>query len=71
MLISEPVENLSTRGPGLLGRWVRRQTNPGVGGFAYRYDLAGFREFAERHGASEVVYEPGSRNAIAIFEKTV
>jgi glycosyltransferase involved in cell wall biosynthesis len=68
VIISEPVENWSSRGPSAWSRLMRRLTNPGVGEFDYRYDLASFRAFAERHGAAEVRYEPGWRNAVAVFE---
>jgi glycosyltransferase involved in cell wall biosynthesis len=68
VVISEPVENLSSRGPSVWSRLMRRLTNPGVGEFAYRYDLASFQAFAEQHGAAEVQYEPGWRNAVAVFE---
>ena len=40
-----------------------------MGEFEYRYDLDGFRAFAEAHGATELHYEPGWRNALAVFEK--
>jgi hypothetical protein len=31
-------------------------------------DLEAFRAFAEREGASQIAFEPGWRNAIAVFE---
>ena len=68
VIISEPVENLSSGGVSVWSRLMRRFTDPGVGEFGYRYDLASFQEFAKRHGASEVQYEPGWRNAVAVFE---
>lgn len=68
VVISEPVRNLSARGPGPWGRLVAALTNPGVGEYGYRYDLAGFRAFAERHGAVEFAHAPGWRNALAVFE---
>ncbi len=69
VLISEPIENLSTRAPGFWGGFVRRLTNPGTGEFEHRYDLEGFRAFAEQHGATGFYHDPGWRNALAIFEK--
>jgi glycosyltransferase involved in cell wall biosynthesis len=70
VIISEPVHNLSTSVP----RWARglvaSLANPGVGEYSDRFDLAGFRAFAERHGASEFAYRPGQRNAIAVFTKS-
>jgi glycosyltransferase involved in cell wall biosynthesis len=68
VIISEPVENLLSRGPSRWSRLMRRFTNPGVGDFGFRHDLASFQSFAERHGAAEVRYEPGWRNAVAVFE---
>ncbi len=70
VIVSEPVTNLSTRAPGMLGRVAAALTNPGVGEYTERYDLASFRSLAERHGATELVHEPGTRNAIAIFAGT-
>jgi hypothetical protein len=46
---------------------LRPFTNPGGGSYRFRYDLESFRIFAEREGASEIEFEPGWRNAIAIF----
>jgi glycosyltransferase involved in cell wall biosynthesis len=68
VIVSEPVENLSAGG-GAWRRWIARWTNPGVGEFEERYDLEGFRAFAERHGARELHHPPGARNALAVFEK--
>ncbi|HXJ34665.1 MAG TPA: glycosyltransferase [Candidatus Eisenbacteria bacterium] len=68
VILSEPVHNLSTAVPGVIGRLVAAATNPGVGTeHMERYDLETFRAFAERHGASAFVHAPGDRNAIAIF----
>src|SRR5262245_22849622 len=69
VIISEPVHNLSTSSPGVLGSVVRRLTNPGLGDYGDRFDLGSFRAFAEKHGASEFVTRPGARNAIAVFRK--
>src|SRR5262245_37611689 len=70
VIISEPVHNLSTSSPGVLGSMVRRLTNPGVGDYGERFDLASFRAFAEKHGASEFVSRADARNAIAVFRKS-
>ena len=67
VILSEPVHNLSTSSPGVAGRVVAALTNPGVGEYTERYDLASFRAFAEAHGAREFLYQPGDRNAVAIF----
>jgi glycosyltransferase involved in cell wall biosynthesis len=67
VILSEPVSNVSTRAPGVLGRLAAAATNPGVGEYGARYDLASFRAFAERHDAVEFVHPPGARNAIAVF----
>jgi glycosyltransferase involved in cell wall biosynthesis len=67
VIVSEPIANLSARGPSAWGRLLRRLTDPGVGDYSHRYDLAGFRALAERHGASEFVHEPDWRNALAVF----
>ncbi len=66
VLVSEPVENLSSR-PGWLGRLAAAVSNPGTGAVQERFDLESFRELAERHGAVEFHWQPGDRNAIAVF----
>jgi len=68
VIISEPVRNLSQHGFRLLGRGVNALTRAGVGDHTYRFDLESFQRFAERTGASDLRYEPGSRNAVALFE---
>jgi hypothetical protein len=52
-----------------MGGIANRLTNPGVGEFQYRFDLDSFRSFAERHGAIRFLYQPGQRNAVAVFIK--
>jgi hypothetical protein len=54
----------------MLGRVAAALTNPGVGEYTERYDRASFRALAERHGATELVHEPGMRNAVAVFAGT-
>jgi glycosyltransferase involved in cell wall biosynthesis len=67
VVITEPIENLSTSLPGPLGRLAAWATNPGAGEYEERYDLTTFRAFAERHGATAFLHEPGDRNAVAVF----
>jgi glycosyltransferase involved in cell wall biosynthesis len=67
VIISEPIHNLSASRSGLVARVAKGLSNPGVGEYGERFDLAEFRRFAETHGASEFSYEPGQRNAIAVF----
>jgi ubiquinone/menaquinone biosynthesis C-methylase UbiE len=67
VIVSEPVENLSAHANPALARIARAFTNPGVGDYRERFDLEEFRALAEAHGASEFRYEPGRRNAIAVF----
>src|SRR5262249_38064517 len=67
VVISEPVQNVSTSLPGPLGRLAAWATNPGAGEYDERYDLATFRAFAERHGATVFAHAPGERNAVAVF----
>jgi glycosyltransferase involved in cell wall biosynthesis len=69
LIVSEPVRNLSSARWRWLKRLANRLTNPGVGEFGFRFDLESFRAFAQTHGASEFVYEPGARNALAVFRK--
>jgi SAM-dependent methyltransferase len=67
VIISEPVENLSASRTALgrcFGRWL---SNPGIGQHDRRLDYESFLEFAQRHGAGQVIREPGRRNAIAVF----
>jgi glycosyltransferase involved in cell wall biosynthesis len=70
VIISEPVQNVSASPLPGLGTLARKLTNPGVGEYGARYDLATFRRFAETHGATEFTHRPGQRNAIAVFRKT-
>jgi glycosyltransferase involved in cell wall biosynthesis len=67
VIISEPVENLSSSRTALgrsLGRWL---SNPGAGQHDRRFDYESFSGFARRYGAEQVIREPGRRNAIAVF----
>ena len=68
VIVSEPIQNLSTTGP----RWLRglaaRLSDPGTGDFRERFDLAAFEAFAKRHGAAVFEHRAGARNALAVFE---
>jgi glycosyltransferase involved in cell wall biosynthesis len=65
VVVSEPVRNLAQRP--IVGRLAAALSNPGAGEYAYRYDLASFRRFAEANDAVEVSCPPHARNAIAVF----
>jgi hypothetical protein len=66
VIISEPVKNMSSH-PSPLGGVAAWLTNPGVGEYDQRFDLATFEAFSRQNGASEFSYRPGDRNAIAVF----
>jgi hypothetical protein len=68
VILSEPVDNLSSGGRHPFGALLRPFTKPGPGSYRYRYDLESFRAFAQREGASEVAHESDWRNAVAVFE---
>ena len=53
----------------LLGRVASRLTNPGVGEYRERFDLAELRALASAHGATEFLHRDGDRNAIAVFRR--
>ena len=65
-IVSEPVHNLSHRGT-LFGRLAARLTNPGVGEYAERFDLAEMRTLASQYGATEFLHRESDRNAIIVF----
>jgi glycosyltransferase involved in cell wall biosynthesis len=67
VIVSEPVENVSASRSRLVAGVARALTNPGVGAHGARFDLEGFRAFAARHGAAELAWRPGDRNAVAVF----
>lgn len=67
VIISEPVQNLSQHRIKWFARIANRLTNPGVGRYDIRFDLKGFREFAERNAADRIVEGPDNRIAIALF----
>jgi glycosyltransferase involved in cell wall biosynthesis len=67
LIISEPVENLSSHPVRALGWIANKLTDPGIGDFEYRYDRASFESFARGRGAREIEYRPGDKNALAVF----
>ncbi len=67
VIVSEPVQNLSTHANPVFARVANSLTNPGVGDYQKRFSLEEFRAFAEADGVSEFRYEVGRRNAIALF----
>ena len=68
VIVSEPIRNLSESGPRWFRRLAARLTDPGVGEFRGRFDLASFQAFATRHGAAVFEHREGERNALAVFE---
>ena len=50
----------------VIGGLVAALTNPGVGSYAGRFDLASFTALAERHGGT-VAHDADQRNAIAVL----
>lgn len=68
VVISEPVQNWSSK-PSLLGKAASWLSNPGVGEYEQRFDADSFRELTERHGATELSYSEGARNAVAVFKR--
>jgi SAM-dependent methyltransferase len=64
VIVSEPVRNLSDAP--LIGPLAAALTNPGVGSYAGRLDLARLEELARRHGG-EVFHRAGDRNAVAVL----
>ena len=68
VIISEPVHNLS-RHPSLMGRVAARLTNPGIGEYRERFNLAELQALASTHGATEFLHHDGDRNAIAVFRR--
>ncbi len=68
VIVSEPIENVSNHPVKWLARLANHLTNPGIGAYSFRHDLASLRAFAKQHGASEFMARPGSPNAIAVFE---
>jgi len=66
VIISEPVRNLSD--VPVVGGLAASLTNPGVGSFEKRFDLASLTELARRHGA-EPIHDEGQRNAVVILPR--
>jgi hypothetical protein len=68
VIISEPIRNLSAH-PSLVGRVAGFLSNPGVGEYRDRFDLAELRALARAHGAAEFLHHHGDRNALLIFRR--
>jgi len=66
VILSEPVRNLSD--VPVVGGLAASLTNPGVGSFEKRFDLASLTELARRHGA-EPIHDEGQRNAVVILPR--
>ncbi len=66
VIVSEPVRNLSGK-PSAFSRLAARLSNPGVGEYKERFDLAEFRALAESLGATEFSYRDGDHSALAVF----
>jgi SAM-dependent methyltransferase len=66
VIISEPVKNLSGERT-LVARAAARLSNPGVGEYKERFDLAEFKALAQSLGAVEFAYREGEQNAVAVF----
>ena len=64
VIVSEPVRNLADAP--IIGGLAAALTNPGVGSYATRFDLASFSALAARHGGT-IAHQPNQRNAIAIL----
>lgn len=71
LIISEPVENLSPKHFKLFIWMAEKLSNPGIGECSYRYNLEEFRSFAEKHNASEFLFNSGNRNAVAVFNNDI
>lgn len=69
LIISEPVQNLSSHNFKLFAWIANWLTNPGVGDYKSRFNLESFKTFAERHNASSFSMPNKSGNAIAVFTK--
>jgi glycosyltransferase involved in cell wall biosynthesis len=64
VILSEPVRNLADAP--VIGGVIAALTNPGVGSYAGRFDLASFAALAGRHGGT-VAHDADQRNAIAVL----
>jgi len=67
VIVSEPIENLSSGSFRPLASLASRLSNPGLGEYRKRFDLQTFRGFAEAHRASRFIHEPADKNALAVF----
>ena len=70
VIVCEPVKNYSHTLIRPLGKVANWLTNPGSGSYQYRFTPESFREFADKHGASEFLMDPGDAVATAVFAGT-
>lgn len=68
VIICEPVQNLSRHRLRWLAKSSNLLTNPGVGDFGSRFNLASFHAFADQNGATEFIHHDGGKVATAVFE---
>ena len=68
VIVSEPIRNLSAH-PSQIGRVAGLLSNPGVGEYRHRFDLAELRDLARAHGAAEFRHHDGDRNALLVFRR--
>jgi len=66
VVVSEPVENISAH-RSWLGRIAGGLSNPGVGEYRERFDLAALRTLAAANGPAELFHGDGDRNAVLVF----
>jgi hypothetical protein len=66
VVVSEPVENVSAHSS-WLGRIAGGLSNPGVGEYRERFDLAALRTLAAANGPAELFHGDGDRNAVLVF----
>jgi hypothetical protein len=67
VIVSEPIENLSSGSFRPMASLANRLSNPGLGEYRKRFDPQTFRTFAETHRASRFIHEQGDKNALAVF----
>jgi SAM-dependent methyltransferase len=68
VIISEPIENMSSfrfRPLAALANWF---SNPGIGEHDKRFNLDAFRSFSEQHGCTHFLHQPGEKYALAVFQ---
>jgi len=67
VIVSEPIENLSSGSFRPMASLANRLSNPGLGEYRKRFDLQTFRSFAEAHRASRFIHEEGDKDVLAVF----